>query len=82
LTQLAPFAHCLPHPPQLFGSVCVSTHAFEQLVSVTPESEVQLRLQTPPLQAGSLAGQTIPQAPQLFGSLCVGVQMPLQRIPL
>jgi hypothetical protein len=60
------------------------TQAFEQLVSVTPESVLQLTVQTPMLQTGVLAEQAIPHAPQLFGSLCVSVQRLFdgQRMPL
>jgi hypothetical protein len=81
--QLAPFAHWLPHAPQLRGSIVRSTHALAQFVSGAPASFApQTSVHEPPEQTGVFVGHTLPHAPQLFGSLCVGMQVPPQRIPL
>jgi hypothetical protein len=82
-TQLAPAGHDALHPPQLFASFWVSTHAPLQSVRDGPESEVH-DVEHAPL-AHTIAApsevQTWPQVPQLFGSLWVDVQTPLQRVP-
>ncbi len=54
--------HFVPQPPQLLGSVWVSTHA--PLQSVVPLGHAQV-----PLEQVAPVGHAVPQAPQLCGSL-------------
>lgn len=68
LWQLAPVAHVVPHPPQLFGSVLESTHWPPQVADATADA-------TADVEAGACgAGQTLVGAP-LCGAgatCCVG----------
>jgi hypothetical protein len=64
-----------PHPPQLFGSLNVSSHPFAQQRMLGPGQPVFAQLtfggvQTP-FTHESLSGQAFPHAPQLNGSVFV-----------
>jgi hypothetical protein len=62
--------HAVPHAPQLFGSVCVFTHAVPpQNVCPVPHAQLPLVHERPPLHA-------VPQAPQLFESVLVLTHCP------
>ena len=67
-----PPVQTLPHPPQLMGSVLVSTHAVPHRVSVP-------QLHAPAVQL-SPAGQTLPQLPQFFASVPTSTQAPEQFV--
>lgn len=70
-THVSPLGQTLPHSPQLFGSVCVSTQA--PLHSVCPDGHWQVvPEQTPPV------GQVTQVPPQHVSSLLQGgSQLPL-----
>jgi hypothetical protein len=68
--------HTMPHPPQLFGSLAMSTlQPFICLVPsqfVDPAAHVPLQRPLEQVRVGMLLPeQTMPQPPQLFGSLDV-----------
>jgi hypothetical protein len=71
----APFVHCWPplhavaQAPQCIESVCRSTHALLQFVSIGPESVAHVSTQVPSKQLGVAAGHATPQPPQFFGSV-------------
>jgi hypothetical protein len=66
--------HVVPQPPQLAGSLVVSTHALLQVVRVPVQPEAHC-----PRSHTWLAPQAVPQAPQLCGSLRVSTQLPLHE---
>jgi hypothetical protein len=71
--------HLVPHPPQLFTSLVVSTHVPEHDVGVPAGQPLT---HAPAEQAGvpESAAQTWPQEPQLFRSVCSLTQAPLQSV--
>lgn len=78
--QMSPMAHGMPQPPQLFGSVLVSTHLSVQQVSEIGHGMVHPVAGWHLLATHvSVAAQAMPQPPQLVGSLVVSVQPALQH---
>jgi hypothetical protein len=76
----APFpAHELPHVPQLFASLFVSTHLPPHAESPPPHE----RPQTPAVHEGvapDAVGHALAQPPQFAGSVAVLTQEPLQSV--
>jgi hypothetical protein len=65
----------MPHPPQLFESVCSLTHAPPH--SVWPAVQFAMHV---PAEHTRPAPHAMPHAPQLFGSLCVSTQTLLHSV--
>lgn len=65
--------HAIEQPPQLAGSLVVSTQDEPHAVPLE-----QVDVHAPPLQSGWLAEHAVPQAPQLVELLCVFTHAPLQ----
>jgi hypothetical protein len=75
LLQTSPLPHCLPHAPQLFGSIFVSAHFDPQ--SVVPPPHVVAHL---PTEHTSPDGHAVPQVPQLALSVCGSTHVPEQSV--
>ena len=69
LVQGTPAAHDVPHVPQLWSSVAVSTQRPLQSVAAPPQAPAQV-----PLEQTCELGQTVPHAPQFSGSRPVSAQ--------
>jgi hypothetical protein len=79
-----PFAHTLPHEPQLLGSVSLFiSQPFELTVSQLRYPAPHVMLQPPPEQdAVPLAvPHTVPQVPQLLVSAASGFSQPFEAFP-
>ena len=75
LTHVCAVVHVVPHFPQLFGSLIVSTHMLVQSV-IPPEHWQVLLVQVDPL------GQTLLQLPQFWSSCVVSTQRLPQTVKL
>jgi hypothetical protein len=73
--QTVPPVQAMPHPPQLFGSVFVSTQAPVQSVVPAGHMVVQVIAQT------CIEVHIVPQPPQFCGSVFVSTQTPPQSVP-
>jgi hypothetical protein len=79
-TQVAPGGHARKHPPQLFGSVCVSTHderfsCWQQVSGAAQGRPIHVvdPWHAPPTHF-SPGRHSLLQRPQLFGSVCSSTQ--------
>jgi hypothetical protein len=75
--HVADWTQATPQPPQLLVSVCVSTHAPAQNVSMGDSQESWHT----PLMHEAPAGHWWLHTPQLFGSLCVSPQEDWEPLP-
>jgi len=66
--QLCPGLHCLPQPPQFFGSTSTLTQALSQELVSPPQPQAPLRHEAP-------APHSLPHAPQFEGSVLVSAQL-------
>jgi hypothetical protein len=71
-----PPVQAIPQPPQLFGSVFVSTQAPVQSVVAAGQVVVQVIEQT------CIAVHIVPQPPQFCGSVFVSTQTPPHKVPV
>jgi hypothetical protein len=72
----APPVHAMPQPPQLLGSVFVSTQAPVQLVVPAGHIVVQV------IEHTCIAVHIVPHAPQFCGSVFVSTQTPPHSVPV